>query len=109
MADVLDLTRKLGREPNLETAVHIMMWELGDLAKMVTYMKWHDEALRPGFRAEATLALSSLIFQARVCCELLGFNFGEALEKGVSTVMERAEHVQKKLGRHAHYVGDKKE
>ena len=108
-ANVLDLTRQLGREPDVMVACNIMTWELGDLTKMVTYMKWHDdEDLRKGWGAEASLAIASLLFQLRVVTELLEYDFDELLDLGVEIVEERKVEKDKKTGRHAYYVGDEK-
>ena len=105
--EALDLTKCL-RDPDLSTALRIMQWELGDLAKAVTYMEWHDEKLHPAYKSEAKLALGSLIFQIRVCCALLGIDLQEASELGVATIKERIEDMMRKSGRFQHYVGGKK-
>ena len=105
--DVLALTRKLGREPNVDTALHILQWELGDVAKATTYMSWHPE-LTSSYKAEAKLALSSLVFQTMVVSKLLGFEIEELLEMGVDIIKGRIEEKQKKLGRFQHYVDEGK-
>jgi len=99
---VLDLTMDLGRTPNAKTALHIMQWELGDLAKAVVYMDWHPD-LSPGYQGEAKLALASLVFQARVVAALLGIRFTEVIATGEEIVMERIEEKRKKVGRFEHY------
>ena len=106
--DVLDLTRKLGREPNIGTALHILQWELGDLAKLLTYEKWHPEAAI-GYRADAKHALADLLFQAEVVAQLLGTTSQEAFAFGVEVVKERIEEIKMKEGRFRHYVGDQKD
>lgn len=105
---VLDLTRQLGREPNIDTALHIMQWELGDLAKSHTYSKWHPD-LTTSYKAEAKLALSSLLFQARVVAALLEVSSAELLSIGIETVQDRIREKEKKVGRFQHYVGDKED
>ena len=103
---VLDLTRQLGREPNIDTALHIMQWELGDLAKSHTYSKWHPD-LATSYKAEAKLALSSLLFQAYVVAALLDASPAQLLDTGIETVEDRIKEKEKKVGRFEHYVGDK--
>jgi len=105
--NVLELTRKLGREPNVETALHIMQWELGDLTKSVVYMNWHPE-LAGAYREEAKHALSSLLFQATVVSELLEADFLELLQFGIDTVKDRRVDKEKKVGRFKHYTGGQK-
>ena len=106
MDDVLNLTRRLGREPNLETALHILQWELGDLTKSITYMKWHPD-LATAYEKEAMAALGSLLFQARVCTDLLKLDFDGVVQFGIDTVRDRIVDKEKKIGRFGHYVGDK--
>ena len=103
---VLDLTRKLGREPNMDKALHIMMWELGDLTKSHTYSQWHPD-LASSYKEEAKLALSSLFFQAYVVAALLDSVPGELLSIGIESVEDRIREKEKKVGRFEHYVGDK--
>jgi len=104
---VLDLTRQLGREPNIDTALHIMQWELGDLAKSHTYSKWHPD-LESSYKAEAKLALSSLLFQAHVVAALLDALPAELLANGMETVADRIKEKEQKVGRFKHYVGEEK-
>lgn len=104
---VLELTRKLGREPNIDKALHIMQWELGDLAKSYTYSQWHPD-LASSYRKEAGLALSSLLFQAHVVAALLDLVPGELLSIGIESVEDRIKEKEKKVGRFQHYVGDQK-
>lgn len=104
-SDVLELTQKLGREPNIDTALHILQWELGDLTKSHTYMKWHP-GLATSYKAEAKLALSSLLFQAHVVAALLDASPADLLTIGIETVQDRIEEKEKKVGRFQHYVGD---
>ena len=106
--DVLELTRKLGREPNVETALHIMQWNLGELTKSCTYMKWHPD-LGAAYQAEAKLAMASLMFQSCVIMSLLGFDGKEVMDIGVETVQDRIKEMEKKVGRFAHYEGDNKD
>lgn len=105
---VLELTRRLGREPNIDTALHILQWELGDLAKSWTYSKWHPD-LATSYKAEAKLALSALLFQAHVVAALLDLSPAELLAIGIETVENRIEEKEKKMGRFQHYVGDRKD
>ena len=102
---LLDLTRKLGREPNVDTALHIMQWEIGDLAKSWTYSKWHPD-LKSSYVAEAKLALSSLLLQAHVVVALLDASPAELLAIGIETLEDRIKEKEKKVGRFEHYVGD---
>jgi len=102
---VLDLTRKLGREPNIDKALHIMMWELGDLAKSHTYSQWHPD-LASSYKEEAKLALASLLFQAHVVAALLDSVPGELLAIGIESVGDRIKEKEKKVGRFQHYKGD---
>ncbi len=104
---VLDLTRQLGREPNVDTALHIMQWELGDLTKSHVYSKWHPD-LATSYKEEAKLALSALLFQARVVAALLDASPAELLAIGIETVEDRIKEKEKKVGRFEHYVGDQK-
>jgi len=106
--DVLELTRRLGREPNIDTALHIMQWELGDLTKSWTYSKWHPD-LEAAYKAEAKHALGSLLFQAEVIAQLLGTTSQQAFNFGGMTVEDRIVDKEKKLGRFQHYQGDQKD
>ena len=103
--EVLQLTRKLGREPNIDTALHIMQWELGDLAKAHTYAKWHPD-LASSYCAEAKHALASLLFQAEVVAALLETDTATLFDFGRATVLDRIQDKEKKLGRFQHYQGD---
>ena len=105
--DVLELTRKLGREPNSRTALLIMQWELGDLAKSIVYMDWHPD-LATAYRAEAGLAMASLLFQVRVIASLLDFDPGDLFNMGVESVKDRIKEKEQKVGRFKYYQGDKK-
>ena len=104
---VLDLTRKLHGEPTVETALHIIQWELGDLAKSWTYARWHPD-LANAYMAEAKKALSDLLFQAYVVAALLDASPAELLQQGVETVEDRIKDKEKKVGRFEFYKGDKK-
>lgn len=104
---VLELTRQLGREPNMDSALHIMQWELGDLTKSCVYSKWHPD-LANAYKAEAKLALASLLFQAHVIAALLDASPAELLNTGIETVRERIVDKDKKIGRFQHYVGEEK-
>ena len=103
----MNLTRRLGREPNIDTALHIMQWELGDLAKSHVYSKWHPD-LAEAYREEAKLALASLLFQAEVVAKLLGSDSPSLLVLGISSVQERIQEKEKKVGRFEHYKGEEK-
>ena len=105
---VLELTRKLGREPNLSTALHIMQWELGDLAKSCTYMKWHPDDARL-YEAEAKKALGDLLFQAEVVAQLLGTGYMESFSMGTITVEDRIIDMDRKIGRFKTYEGEKED
>ena len=106
--NVLELTRRLGREPNVDTALHIMMWNLGDLSKSWTYSKWHTDIEQDkAYLAEARHALGSLLFQAEVVARLLGTTSKDSFNFGVMTVEDRIEDKEKKRGRFQSYVGDK--
>ena len=108
--DVLDLTRQLGREPNIDTALHILQWELGDLTKSHTYMKWHtDPDERKAWKVECMHALGSILFQSAVIAKLLGYDFNDLVTFGVDTVKDRIVDKEKKLGRFEHYKGDQKD
>ena len=107
MGDVLELTRKLGREPNVDTALHIMQWELGDLAKSWTYSRWHPDLAR-AYKAEAKAALSGLVFQSEVVAKLLDTNILDLLDMGTAAVMDRIKEKEKKMGRFKSYVGEEK-
>lgn len=108
--DVLDLTRRLGREPNVDTALHIMQWELGDLTKSWTYTKWHDDPDKhKAWIAEAKHALASLLFQCEVVALLLDTDTATLFDFGKDTVLDRIMDKEKKLGRFEHYVGDQKD
>jgi len=104
--DALALTRKLGREPNISTALHIMQWNLGDLTKSWTYSKWHP-SLSEAYLAEAKLALGSLLFQTEVVASLLGTDLASLFDLGEDTVLDRIEDYEKKRGRFEYYKGDK--
>ena len=105
---VLELTRKLGREPNVDTALNIMQWELGDLVKDNVHSQWHPDLARV-YKAEAKKAIADLLFQLHVVMVLLELVPGEVLEMGIKVVEERIVDKEKKLGRFEHYVGDKKD
>ena len=104
----LELTRKLGREPNIDTALHIIQWELGDLTKAHTYSKWHPN-LDAAYKAEAKHALASLLFQAEVVAALLDTDTATLFDFGRATVLDRIDDKEKKLGRFRHYQGDQKD
>ena len=106
--DVLELTRELGREPNVDTAIHIMQWELGDLTKSHVYSKWHPD-LESSYKEEAKKALSDLLFQAHVIAALLDASPAELLDIGRETVLDRIKEREKKTGRFKSYVGDEKD
>ena len=102
--DVLELTRKLGREPNLKTALLIIQWEVGDLAKSIVYADWHPD-LASVYKEEAKEALSALIFQANVVAALFNVTPGELLDRGIEAVEDRIKEMEKKVGRFQHYKG----
>lgn len=104
---VLELTRRLKREPNIETAIHIMQWELGDLAKATMYTKWHDPDLALAYKAEAKKALSDLIFQVYVVAALLEISPTDLTSMGIETVRGVAMDIDEQVGRLKHYRGDK--
>jgi len=105
--DVIELTRRLGREPNIDTALHILQWELGDLTKFHTYRKWHtDPDLRKAWREECMHALGSVLFQTAVIAKLLGYDFNDLITFGVDTVRDRIAEKGKKEGRFQSYVGE---
>ena len=106
--EVLELTRKLGREPDVDTALHIMQWELGDLVKSWTYSQWHPD-LAAAYRSEALHALADLLFQVEVVAQLLGEDVPMLLDFGVDIVEDRIMEKKKKLGRFEHYKGDKED
>ena len=106
MEDILELTRQLGRVPNVGQALHIMQWELGDLAKAWTYSKWHPDLSR-AYEQEAKKALADLIFQARVVAALLDIHLTEVIEMGEDAVRERIKDKERKVDRFKHYVGDR--
>ncbi len=101
----ITLTELLGRKPNLETATDIMQWELGDLVKAVTYMRWHPE-LKSTYEVEARKAVADLVFQSAVVGKLLGMELNELFELGANTVSERAVDLLKQSGRFQAYVGE---
>lgn len=103
---VLELTRKLHGEPTIETALHIMQWELGDLTKATVYSGWHDETLSPSYIAEAKNALADLLFQAYVVAALLDVSPAEMIQQGIETVEDRIEDKKKRIGRFQYYKGD---
>ena len=105
--EVLDLTRQLGREPNIPTALHIMQWELGDLAKSTTYMRWHPD-LANAYKVEAKHALADLVFQAEVVAQLLGTDLRESFNFGLEVVKERVDDKERKIGRFKSYEGERK-
>ena len=105
MEDVLELTRKLGREPNIDTALHIMQWELGDLAKATVYTKWHPD-LANAYKGEAKKALSDLIFQVYVVAALLNQSPDSLLNFGIGTVKDRIKEKESKVGRFQSYIGN---
>jgi len=107
--DVIELTRKLGREPNIDTALHILQWELGDLTKSHTYMKWYtDPDLRKCWKLECMHALGDMLFQTAVIAKLLGYEFNDLVTFGVDTVRDRIVDMEKKIGRFQSYVGEQK-
>jgi len=106
--DVLELTRKLHGEPTLETAIHILQWELGDLTKSVIYARWHPGLSSP-YLAEARKALSDLFFQLVVVAQLLGMTPDEAFSIGVEEVRDRIKEKVLGQGRFKFYEGDKED
>ena len=107
--NVLELTRKLGREPNIDTALHILQWELGDLTKSHVHMKWYtDPDRRKAWKAECMHALGSILFQTAVIAKLLGYEFNGLITFGVDTVKDRIVDKEKKSGRFESYVGEGK-
>ena len=99
---VLELTRKLDREPTIDTALHIIQWELGDLAKCLVYTQWHPD-LSSSYRAEARKALSDLFFQVHVMAALLDASPAELLVEGIETVETLVKEKEQKVGRFQHY------
>ena len=106
--DVLELTRKLGREPNLKAALLITQWELGDLAKSTVYADWHPTDAHL-YKLEAKHALGSLLFQAEVIAQLLDTTSAEAFAFGVETIKDRIIDKERKLGRFINYEGDQRD
>ena len=102
---VLELTRRLDREPNVDTALHIMQWELGDLTKSMIYSKWHPD-LADACKGEARKALSDLIFQVHVVSALLNVSPAKLLDDGIETVKDRIKEKESKVGRFQNYVGN---
>jgi len=101
-SDPLELTRRLDREPNIETALLIIQWELGDLAKSHIYSQWHPD-LASSYRVEARKALSDLFFQAHVVAALLEASPAKLLADGIETVETLIKEKEKKIGRFQHY------
>lgn len=104
---VLELTRKLGREPSLRTALLIMQWEVGDLAKSIVYADWHPD-LVGAYKEEAKHALADLLFQIRIVAALLDVDPGDLFNMGLETVQDRIKEKEKKIGRFKNYIGEVK-
>lgn len=105
--DVLELTRELGREPNISTALHILQWELGDLAKAYTYSQWHP-VLSLGYRGEAKKAIADMLFQLEVVAQLLGTTSTDLATWGIDTVKDRIKEKTAGTGRFKDYIGEEK-
>lgn len=105
--DVIELTRKLGRDPTVTEAIPIIMWELGDLAKSDTYAQWHPE-LASAYFAEARKALGDLFFQLTVVARLLGTTPEASFSLGLGSVKDRIKEKEMGMGRFRYYKGDKK-
>ena len=58
------LTRKLGRDPNDDTALDIISWEIGDLAKCVTEVAKTSEEFK-GYQKEKVSACASIVIRER--------------------------------------------
>jgi hypothetical protein len=105
--DVLSLTRKLKREPNIDTAIDIITWELGDLRKCETYKEWHPN-LSPGYIEEQKKALGGIVFQSMVIARLLDTTIDEIIDLGFENVKERIKDMKAGSGRFTEYVGEDK-
>ena len=103
--DVLTLTRRLGRIPNIDTAIDILTWELGDLRKSETYKTWHPSS-KIAYQEEQKKALGAIVFQSMVIASLLGVSLDDIIKLGFENAKERIVDLQNKSGRFAGYVGD---
>lgn len=74
-------------ETSLDT-INIMVYELGDLAKMLFYTKVYPERKEVQM-IEARIALSDLLAQCHVVCEREGWNFIEVDILGKERLHER--------------------
>ena len=69
-----------------------MTYELGDLAKMLTYEKRYREVNNERsriYKAEAQSALSDLLAQCVLMCEREGWNFYELIALGKDRFVEK--------------------
>ena len=106
MEDVLELTRQLGRKPNVDTALSIIQWELGGMVKANTYAKWHPP-LKEAYMTDLAKNLADMVFQCRVIASLLNVPFAETIRLGEVAVGEKIRDKERKVDRFKHYVGDK--
>jgi len=100
--EAVNLTKQLGRQPDLRTAADILTWQVGDLQKAVTYAEWHPN-LKPAYGAEAKLALGSIVLQVAVCAKLLDTSLEEIIQLGVDSIKDRIEDYKNHKGRFADY------
>jgi hypothetical protein len=71
-----------------------MTYELGDLAKMLTYEMRYREVNNERsriYKAEAQTAMSDLLAQCVLMCEREGWNFWEVKKLGESRFKEKIE------------------
>lgn len=88
--------RPVSLPSDVKTISLIMTYELGDfvkcLVKSASYS--YDEKLAKAFLTEAKIGLADMLTQARLLCELLGWQFEEVKALG----QERYEEAMRQFG-----------
>jgi len=79
------------KKETLSEQILVIVYELGDLAKSASKMRWysHDNVMYKAYRAEAKKALGDLITQIYLTCENLGLSFEEVREFGFLALQEK--------------------
>lgn len=75
------LDKRKGKPEPLPETLSVVMYELGDLAKALTYIRFYPE-FEVAYRGEAKAALADLIAQVELLVETLGLDWEELRELG---------------------------
>lgn len=75
------LAKRRGKHEPVSETLNVLMYEIGDLHKAVTYSRFYPE-YEIAYRAEARAALADAIAQMELITETLGFDWEELRELG---------------------------